>query len=264
MTFQKAAVIIAAAGRGDRLAESTANKPKQFTELGGFPLFIWSLATFMQHPKIDTAMLVVPKQWLEKAQVLLAEHLAQDSGRVTIIPGGQSRQESVYMALEALATKKKPPTYVLIHDAARPFIAPQYIDKIMSKVESGSACTLAISLSDSIRRIENSAIVEEMDRNLLALMQTPQGSDFKLMLEAHRFAQQKKHATTDDAAIIQAYGIDTKVVEGSRLNFKITQLDDILMAKALVESYGWRPGKVSEGRRHERRPERSEHGANEE
>jgi len=245
MTFKQAAVIIAAAGRGDRLAENTNGTPKQFTRLGGVPLFVWSLTTFMQHPKIKEVVLVVPKEWLNKTRALLLKHLPQYAQHVTIIAGGKLRQESVYLALEALASQAQPPSYVLIHDAARPFITSSYIDQIMTALEKGLACTLAIPLSDSIREIKDTAIVQEMDRNLLALMQTPQGAELKLMLEAHRLARKKQYETTDDATLIQAYGVNTTIVAGSRLNLKITQADDLLIANALIDSYGWRPGKVN-------------------
>jgi 2-C-methyl-D-erythritol 4-phosphate cytidylyltransferase len=244
MSFKQAAVIIAAAGRGDRLAENTNGTPKQFIELGGIPLFVWSLTTFMQHPKIKEAVLVVPEPWLDKTHAMLLEHLPQYAQHVTTIAGGNLRQESVYLALESIAAGRHQPSYVLIHDAARPFIATSYIDQIMVALEKSFACTLAIPLSDSIRQIKNKAIAQEMDRNLLALMQTPQGAEFKSMLEAHRSARKKQHVTTDDATLIQAYGINTTMVTGSRLNLKITQADDMLIARALVDSYGWRPGKV--------------------
>ena len=244
MSFKPASVIIAAAGQGERLAEGTNGTPKQFSELGGVPLFIWSLTTFVQHPKINQALLVVPEPWLQNAQAWVLEHLPGSAERVTIVAGGKSRQESVHFGLEAIASMQVQPTYVLIHDAARPFIASSYIDQIMSALEKGFACTLAIPSSDSVREVKDTAIVQEMDRSLLALMQTPQGAEFKLMLEAHRSARKNNHVTTDDAALIQAYGAYTTIVAGSKLNLKITQADDMLIAKALIDSYGWRPGKI--------------------
>ncbi len=244
MSSSQATVIIAAAGQGQRLAATNNSMPKQFIELGGVPIFIWSLTTFLQHPKIKEIVLVAPQPWLEKTRTLLMQYLPEYAKQVTIIAGGKLRQESVYLALEVVAAHNPPP-YIFIHDAARPFVTSTFIDQIFVALENGFACTLGIPLSDSVKKVKDTAIIEDMDRSSLALMQTPQAAEFKLMLAAHRSAREKQYVTTDDAALIQAYGVNTRVVPGSRFNLKITEADDMLIAKAFIDSYGWRPGKVN-------------------
>jgi 2-C-methyl-D-erythritol 4-phosphate cytidylyltransferase len=238
--MHQAAVIIPAAGQGQRLPESSA--PKQFLNLGGVPVFIWSLATFLQHPRINQAVLVVPENWSDKTKELLEQHLPELCSRVTVITGGATRQESVYSGLEKLLEQS--PQYVFIHDAARPFVTAAAINDLLTILEKGFACTLAIPLSDSIREIKDAFIVKEMDRNSLALMQTPQAAHFKSMLDAHRAAKAKGYETTDDAALIKAHGMRTVIVPGSRLNIKITQWEDLYLAKALIENFHWSPGLI--------------------
>lgn len=243
--MKQTTAIIAAAGQGERLSRASGNTPKQFIELSGMPVFIWSLTTFLQHAKIQEVVLVVPEQWLDKARTLVLQYLPQYIDQVRIIAGGKSRQESVYLALEELSAGGSTPVYVLIHDAARPFVTDECIDQVIATIEKGFACTLGIPLSDSIKKIEDMTIVEHLDRNSMVLVQTPQGSEFHLMLDAHRCARSKKHVTTDDAALVQAYGAKTKIVPGSSFNLKITEANDMLIAQAFVDTHGWRPGKVS-------------------
>ena len=245
MSAEQLTVILAAAGQGERFADSSSDMPKQFNELAGVPLFIWPLSTLINCPEIDKIILVVPDKWRNKAHELHLQHLPQSNGRVTIIAGGSSRQESIYLALEKLAAEKEVPAYVLVHDAARPFVTANDIKRVVTTLKNGLACTLGIPLVDSIKRVKENIIDQDVDRNSLVLMQTPQAATFKLMLEAHRHAKQNKSVTTDDAALIKAFGSKVTVIPGSAINLKITDANDLLIARALIDYYHWSPGKVS-------------------
>jgi 2-C-methyl-D-erythritol 4-phosphate cytidylyltransferase len=244
MKGRQVTVVLAAAGAGVRLAGVNSSQPKQFSDLAGIPMFIWSLITFLEHVKINEIILVVPDKWQTRARDLILEYVPQFIDRVKIIAGGQSRQESVYLGLEKLAQQVDVPMYVMIHDAARPFIDSSHIDKIIETLQAGSACTLGIPVSDSLKSVKGTTIVDNLERDGLFLMQTPQAAEFKVMLAAHRQARQNNCATTDDAAIMQAYGVAVQIVSGSRFNLKITEKDDLLLARVLKDSFGWRPGKV--------------------
>ncbi len=245
MSADQVAVILAAAGQGERLAGANLPLPKQFNELGGEPLFVWSLSMLANCPEIGKIILVVPKEWQNKAHDMLVRHLPESMSSVTIIAGGSSRQESVYLALEKLAIENDPPLYVLVHDAARPFITADDLKRVITTLKKGFACTLGIPLFDSIKKVKDALVDQDLDRDALVLMQTPQASEFKLMLEAHRHAKQNQSVTTDDAAIINNFGTHVTVLPGSTLNLKITDGADLLIARALINYYQWRPGNVN-------------------
>ena len=244
---KSAAAILVAAGQGERLAQYTAGKPKQFVNLGGMPIFIWALTTFVEQANIEHVILTVPEGWQANAQDLIGQHLPQATVRdgITVIAGGSSRQQSVCIALEALARFKRVPHNVLIHDAVRPFVTASGINQILAKLEEDDAITLAIPVSDSIKRVDKDTIIEDLDRDGLMLMQTPQAAKFHLMLEAHKSAKLKHLVATDDAAIIKSHGVYVNILVGSKLNFKITEPEDMMIAQALIENHRWLPGKVT-------------------
>jgi len=242
MKHNKSAAILVAAGQGERLSKFTDGIPKQFSELGGMPLFIWSLATFAGHPKIEQVVLCVPEGWGKKTFDWIGQHLPEFAPNVTILTGGSTRQESVWLALESLADH--PPSYVIIHDAVRPFVTTKIIDQVIDKLKQGHSITLAIPASDSITRVDAETIIDSLDRSKLALVQTPQATEFNTLLKAHQNARLKKQIVTDDASIIKSHGVEVITIPGSRLNLKITEPEDLAIAQALIKYYNWCPGKV--------------------
>jgi len=244
MNVDRSAAIIVAAGQGERLAQITDGQPKQFVNIADAPVYIWSLTTFSLHGQIDKVILTVPDGWQNQTNDLIAQYLPHVKKKISVIAGGTTRQESVWLALEELAMGHDIPTHVLIHDAARPFVTTGSIDQILEILEQGKAVTLAMPLSDSIKRINRNEIIEDLDRNTFILVQTPQAASFDTMLKAHRHARVKQHRCTDDAAIIKFFGKPVTVVPGSRLNMKITEPEDLFIAQALVKQYNWSVGRV--------------------
>jgi 2-C-methyl-D-erythritol 4-phosphate cytidylyltransferase len=244
MTSIKSAAILVAAGQGQRLAGSTGGIPKQFTRLSETPLFIWSLTTLVKHALIEHVLVAVPEDWQHKTGELIAEFLPEFKNKIAIIAGGSTRQQSVYLALEKLDKSEMRPTYVFVHDAVRPFITSYILDQILKKLEEGHTVTLGIALSDSIKEVDRNIVLEDLDRNKFILVQTPQAAKFNLMLEAHRSAKLQQKQNTDDASVMKAYGTVVTVVTGSKLNFKITDHDDLLLAQALIKHHDWSVGNV--------------------
>lgn len=235
MNSIKSAAILVAAGRGERLAEHVAGELKQFMILGKSPLFIWSLAVLVKHPAIEQVLMTVPQGWHDKVSELVTRFLPEHIVKINFIEGGETRQQSVFLALEKLSQNVKQPAYVLVHDAVRPFITSEIIDKILSKLEKNKAITLGIPLTDSIKRVDNDNVLEDLERNKFMLVQTPQAAEFNSMLEAHRNAKIQQTQYTDDAAILKSYGIPVAIVPGSKLNFKITDSEDLQFAQALIK-----------------------------
>ncbi len=241
MSAIKSAAILVAAGLGERLVQSTAGKPKQFIDLAGVPLFIWSLTTLIGHSEIEQAVLAVPEGWQDHALNLISQYLPKSKDLIKVIVGGSTRQESVWLALEQLAQAHIIPLYVIIHDAARPFVTTGSIDQIFAQLKNGSSVTLAIPLSDSLKKSQAGKIIEDVDRSAFMLVQTPQAAQFETMLSAHRQARLKDHMVTDDAAILKFYGLEVIAVPGSRINLKITEPEDLIIAEALVKHNNWTP-----------------------
>jgi 2-C-methyl-D-erythritol 4-phosphate cytidylyltransferase len=229
---ESVAAVVAAGGRGTRFSEG--GLPKQYLSLADKPIFIHSVETFAMHPGISKLMIVAGEEMHARVKAELRIYLPNRADDILLAKGGDTRQESVHSALEQLATLPQPPKYVLIHDAARPFISKEDIDRLLDVLGMHKFCTLAVPVSDTIKRVKKDVIVETVDRSELYAMQTPQASDFQTLLDAHRQAKADGFATTDDVALLERQKISVMVVPGSTTNFKITNPHDIWLAQALA------------------------------
>jgi 2-C-methyl-D-erythritol 4-phosphate cytidylyltransferase len=206
--------------------------PKQFLLLGGRPMYAWSLKTLTDHPAVDTIALVARADMHDLIRSQLPQ-LVSSSQRVFIAAGGRTRQESVYAGLAILKRAAKPPSHVLVHDAARPFLEKEQLDRFLLCLAQGP-CACAMPVSDTIKRTADDVIVETLDRRGLYAMQTPQGAAFELLVQAHEQARQEGYDATDDVALLERIQISVKIVLGSATNIKVTNPDDMLVAEALA------------------------------
>ncbi len=237
MTRDKVAAVLAAGGRGARLSRADG-AAKQFLLLDGKPIYLWSLETLCRHPRIDKVVVVSLAQMVQKVEEDIERYFTPLAHKVQVTAGGVSRQDSVFRGLEVLTKQAPAPDYVLVHDAARPFISISDIDQLLETLKSCKGCTLAIPASDTIKRASDNLIVETIERNELYMVQTPQAADFSTLLEAHRQARQHNWQVTDDIALLERLGVPVKIVLGSRANFKITNEDDLCLAEALMQGPG--------------------------
>ncbi len=228
----RVAAVLAAGGKGERLSAG-AGVPKQFLLLGGKPIYIWSLETLGKHPKIDQIVVVALSQMLGRVQGDIEKYCAPFFDKILVIEGGNSRQASVHCGLDLLARQTKPPTHVLVHDAARPFVSQSDINQVLVALKSCQGCTLAVPVSDTVKRCRDDAIIETVARDELYMVQTPQAADFRILLEAHGQAENAGWQVTDDIALLEKVGVLVKIVLGSRLNFKITNADDLRLAETI-------------------------------
>lgn len=236
MAQGRISVILAAGGRGTRFAHTgrdTTSLPKQYIDLGGYPIFVWSLECLMRCESVRDAVIVAPPDVVtetERQIDLLAEKFA--GKEIRVVPGGASRQESVYLGLCALESNA--PDFVMIHDAARPFLTPEIVNRVRDSVMAGGACTVAIPASDTIKKVSDGIVSETLSRESLYLVQTPQAGKFSWLIDAHRKALLEGSVVTDDAAILEMNGHRVSIVDGATYNIKITQPDDMILAKALL------------------------------
>ena len=218
------AALIVAAGRGTRAAGST---PKQYAVIGGAPVLSHTLHAFERMREIDSVQVVIHPEH----ESLYRNALDTDAPKITpAVFGGASRQESVRLGLEALASAA--PTQVLIHDAARPFVSRQTIVNVLTALETHHAAIAALPIVDTLKRASPSGMIcETVDRARLWQAQTPQGFRFPEILNAHRrAAAEGKNSFTDDAALAEWAGLDVKLVDGNADNVKLTTSEDIASA----------------------------------
>ncbi|MDX2144230.1 MAG: bifunctional 2-C-methyl-D-erythritol 4-phosphate cytidylyltransferase/2-C-methyl-D-erythritol 2,4-cyclodiphosphate synthase [Rhodospirillaceae bacterium] len=220
-------VIIVAAGRGQRFSAS-GDAPKQYAMLGGETVLRRSIHAFLGHNAIRSVLAVIhadDRALFDAATTGLKLRPA--------VMGGATRQESVRNGLEALAQDS--PSWVLIHDAARPSVDKALIDRVMDGLRHAPGVIPALPVADTLKRIDASGVVNAtVPRDALMRAQTPQGFHFDKILAAHRAAAL---ALTDDAAVLEHAGGRVLTVAGAEGNFKITTAEDLMrMEQTMLET----------------------------
>ena len=222
-------VVIVAAGRGER-AGSHAEGPKQYRRIGGRPVISHTLDLFVNWQPARHIVVVIHPD--DAALFENARAVALPAGdRLTVVHGGQTRQQSVLAGLEALAAHDI--SHVLIQDAVRPFVEPAIIERTLTAFHHGARAVLpAVAVADTLKRADaNGNVAETVSRSGLFAAQTPQSFHFATILEAHRRASTAGRADfTDDASIAEWAGVRVHLVEGSTGNVKLTLQKDIVMA----------------------------------
>lgn len=210
------AALIPAAGKGERLGLG----PKAYLPLGEKSLLKHVTEAFEAH--VDEVIVAVSQDMLQD----VAKHLSQES---KVIVGGSSRQETVFKLLEACSCD-----YVLIHDAARPFISAELIQTCIKTLSKLDALSVAKAVVDTLITKDEGSVV---DRSKLLAVQTPQGFKKDLIMRAHRHAVVNNLAATDDAGLVRLLGYEVSIVEGNTWLMKLTTKEDYEMAKLLEANW---------------------------
>lgn len=237
------AALIVAAGRGTRAANHKPTIPKQYLPIGGEPMLARTIGAFTGHPRIDDVLVVIHPE----DAALYAHAAGPFAGRLREpVPGGALRQASVRAGLEALGSQA--PDRVLIHDAARPFVDADLIDRVLGALDRHAAALPALPVTDSLKRAQGSRVTGSLDRESLFRAQTPQGFRYDAILAAHRAAAEAREAGfTDDAGIAEWFGLDVVLVEGSEENRKLTTQEDIESADRMLALKSAAPGTLRVG-----------------
>lgn len=226
---KKIFAIIVAAGRGSRAGDGG---PKQYRLLAGEPVLARTLSAFLAHPEIDAARTIIHADDNE----LYAEATASLARHPKLMPpvtGGKERQDSVRLGLESVESEA--PSFVLIHDAARPFIDAATISRVIAAAGKTGGAIAALPVFDTLKKSDGAdhpLIGDTISREGLWRAQTPQGFRYDEILKAHRAAAGE--ALTDDAAVAERAGLKVSLVAGSPDNMKITQAEDFGMAEILL------------------------------
>lgn len=231
----RVAAIIPAAGIGKRMG---AERPKQFLELGDKPILAFTLEAFEKAECIGAVILVVPPRDVD----FCVENVVKRYGLskvVIVLGGGQKRQDSVRIGLEATGGRYD---LVVIHDGVRPFVRPDFIESIVSFAHTRGAVIAGIPAKDTVKEVDRGRrILRTWERERLWLAQTPQVFKYSLVLEAHQKAKAQGWLNaTDDAQLVEKMGIPVYLMECSPLNIKVTTPADLLIARAIMEI--WQKG----------------------
>lgn len=242
------AAVIVGAGEGSRMGGGTR---KQFTKIDGKPIFAYTIDVFEASPRIDHIVAVVPRdlvEWMKK-EVIEAYGFKKV---YAVVGGGETRQESVLRGLEAVKPKTE---FVIVHDAVRPLVNQALIDRVLDAAQKTGAAVTAVPARDTVKQVESGQVVGTLDRRLLWLSQTPQCFRYDLLLDAHRKASTEKFESTDDASLVEHYGVKVMVAVGSYANLKITSPEDLPLFEYFLKQQGRQEvGKHPRERRRDRRP----------
>jgi 2-C-methyl-D-erythritol 4-phosphate cytidylyltransferase len=211
--------VIVAAGRGERLG---LDRPKAFANLNGRPLLAESLERLESSEWVDSIVVAAPPDW-EEPVILLAEELG--CGKVlSVVPGGSSRAASVRAGLAEVSVDA---AVTLVHDAARPVLPEEVVERLMTTLNEGwDGVVPGLPVADTVKRLDGDQVVETLDRGSLVGAQTPQA----FVSSALRDAAAGDDDATDCAALVEARGGRVKVVPGDRRLMKVTEPADLELA----------------------------------
>lgn len=227
--FMKTRAVIVAAGVGKRFGSPN----KVFMPINYKPLFIWATEPFEKNQNISSIWIVTRRQMIKEANQYVKKFKIKKVEK--IIEGGKERQDSVYNALLSLPDDTD---IVLIHDAARPLVSNELINRVLKALSSNIDGVIpAISIADTVKWINRKNIViTTLNRDVLKAVQTPQAFWFKKLLYAYKKAYKEHFYGTDDSSLLERYGGAVITVSGDVNNFKITTKDDIQRFENLVNS----------------------------
>jgi 2-C-methyl-D-erythritol 4-phosphate cytidylyltransferase len=170
-------------------------------------------------------VVVVPPAYRSDASDVVDREL--DQARVTVVTGGETRQESVRKGLEVIDSDM-----VVIHDAARPFVTTALIRRVIEGVAAADGCVAGLPVNETIKRVQEGRVIETVDRSELWRVQTPQAFKTASLRSAHEAASDM--SATDDAQLVERDGGTIVMVRGEPANMKLTYEDDLAIAESLM------------------------------
>ena len=219
--------IIVAAGKSERMGTGA---DKAFLNLGPRPVVAWSLLAFERCPDVDQIVLVVRKEQLVAAKAVA--RMFGISKLLAVVPGGSKRQDSVMNGLKALDVDAR---VVVIHDGARPCVTSETISETVKLARRSGAAVVGRHIWDTVKVVEKGTqVTRTEDRSKLWAVQTPQAFDVKLLKRAYANVIEQKVEVTDDASAVELLGEPVKIYECNKPNLKITTVEDLRLAAAIV------------------------------
>ncbi len=237
--MNRVSLIVAGGGSGERFRKAlesdsrlsgASRKPsKIFVELAGKPVLVHALLGLKKVPAIREIILAVPSAVAAETRAMLK---SKNLKEVKVVAGGATRAESVFKALKRTNPSN---VWVLVHDGARPLIAPEAVQKLMHEIQGFDAAVLASPIASTVKQVNLAtfAIEKTLDRNVLFAAETPQLARRTLLMKAYKTLPAAFQAT-DEASLVEAAGGRVRVVTHDGWNPKITTLQDFKLAEAYL------------------------------
>ena len=216
--------VIVAAGRSSRMG----GMDKIMAPLGGQPVIVRTVRNFQECDAIKEIVIVTRPELI----VPIMDLCHGFSKVKAVVAGGETRDASVHMGLNALSEKCK---LVAVQDGARPFAGWQLIDRVVRAAHAYGAAAPAVPVKDTIKVVKGGLVSSTPDRSTLKAVQTPQVFDFDLLRAALKKARQDGLAMTDDCSAVEHMGMSVKIVDGDERNMKITTALDMKIAELILE-----------------------------
>jgi 2-C-methyl-D-erythritol 4-phosphate cytidylyltransferase len=232
--MSRIAAILPAAGLGTRMGVET---PKQFLELGGEPLVIFTLRRLAACPAITDFILATRADELAFLEDRVSR--ARIGRPARVVHGGETRQQSVANALAQVAPETE---IVMVHDAVRPFVTVEQLDRLIVEARERGAVILGIPAIDTLKEVKRASLPEDVaritatiPRERIVLAQTPQAFRYGILREAFARAEADGVTASDEASLVERLGQDVYVVLGSERNLKITRPSDMDLARFYLQ-----------------------------
>ena len=238
--LRRIAAVIPAAGKARRFGSS---ENKIWATIGDRSVLERTLLTFCHHPYIETIVVAAGEEEIDRVRSLVGKLAPYFKKNLIVVLGGDTRAESVGSGLKALPEGTE---IVLVHDAARPLLSAELIDRIVAGVVRTGAAVPGSPLSDTVKRVDSTGIIRatvprsaQIDNETISgliAVQTPQGAKLSLLLQAYEAFDFSSREPTDEASLIEAMGGEVEVVPGEAHNIKITRKEDLDYAESLLFS----------------------------
>jgi 2-C-methyl-D-erythritol 4-phosphate cytidylyltransferase len=230
---RRVGVAVPAAGLGSRMGGIR----KPFLEVRGAPLLSWALKPFLAHQEVTAVAVALSEEDLRSPP----DWLACLDPRIRLVLGGETRGDSVRAALGALPENV---TFVAVHDAARPLVTGDILDRCLAAVGRTRGAVAGWPAVDTLKEIDpEGRVVGTPRRDRIWHAQTPQVFPVTLLLDAYRRAKEAGSTATDDSALVEEIGGEVVMVRGSPWNLKVTRPEDLKLAELFLEAggMGWDP-----------------------
>lgn len=219
--------LIMSAGKGNR---SGLKYPKQFYRIKHKSILKISVEKLFYNKNIDEVVIVTSDEFYKKT-----EEEIRNMGKISLVKGGETRQESVFNGLKFIKNNFNKVDFVFIHDSARPFISENLLNDVYKCVKDKNSAVPVINSTDTISFVEGDVIQKMLDRNKVKIHQTPQAFNFEKIYSAYDELDENLKKFTDDASIYLNKYNSVYTVEGDKMNIKLTTPEDFAIGEVIVD-----------------------------
>lgn len=225
-------VILLAGGVGKRMGSDI---PKQFIEVDGKPIIVYSLENFQKNPQIEKIVVVCVKEWQDHLSELINKYNLSKVEWIT--DGGATGHDSIRNGVFYLRDKIKPDDYIIVHDAVRPILPQKAIDEVLRVAhENGNASSSTVCHPPIVYTEDFKSGIKDVDRDHVMLTASPQAYKYSLALKCYEKAEEEnKHNFTFTSSLLINYGERVFFAQGTTSNIKITKKEDIALFEALLK-----------------------------